>query len=240
MKSSGVFKFVFAFVLGALIFGGSAALATGIMAQQKTAGLMIDGNSVDLKGYLIDGSHYFQLRDLSEQLAAGGKDFSIAWDSRNNMIVIDTARGYASSDTQTSPIAETGRDTIMYEYAAEVVRLTNIERANAGLPPLEAADDLMEIAMVKSQDMADNHYLSHDSPTFGKTKNLLDCSKWPRFMGENCARGSRTPEAVVKGWMNSEGHRANILNSETSHIGVGVARDNARVLYWTQVFTTAR
>ena len=81
-------------LVGAVIFGGGVAIAAGIMAQPKTALIEIDGKAVDLKGYLIEDAHYFQLRDLSASLAPGGKDFSIVWDGAGNRVIIDTSRGY--------------------------------------------------------------------------------------------------------------------------------------------------
>ena len=86
--------FVLGFLLGALVFGGTLAVAAGITAYTKTAKVVIDGKAVDLDGYLIEGSHYFKLRDLAERLKPGGKDFGIAWDGQNNRIIIDTSKPY--------------------------------------------------------------------------------------------------------------------------------------------------
>jgi hypothetical protein len=69
-------------------------VAAGIMAQPKTAAVVIDGQEVDLQGYLINGSHYFQLRDTSAALKAGGKDFSIVWDGAGGRVLIDTSKDY--------------------------------------------------------------------------------------------------------------------------------------------------
>ena len=241
MKKTGFINFIIGFALGAIMLGGSAAIAAGIMAQPKTAEVVIDGCAVDLNGYVIEGVHYFQLRSIAAALMPGGKDFSVVWDGRNNRIVIETGRGYDPNETIQPTQADTVTQQIgaLDQHAAEVVRLTNIEREKAGLPPLAMADDLMELALLKSRDMADNQYFSHDSPTFGKTRSLLDRDSWSRFMGENCARGSRSAQAAVNGWMNLEGHRNNILNPQTTHIGVGVAADCYGILLWTQVFATA-
>ena len=94
MKKAGSFQFIIGFALGALIFGSSAAIAASIIAQPKTASVVIDGVESDIKGYLIEGAHYFQLRDTSDNLKSGGKDFSIVWDGQNNRVLIDTSRGY--------------------------------------------------------------------------------------------------------------------------------------------------
>jgi len=89
MEKIGWFRFVTGFVLGAIIFGGSMAFASGIIAHPKTATVVIDGNMVDLKGYIIDGTHYFQLRDLGAALEPSGKDFSIVWDGHENRVIIE-------------------------------------------------------------------------------------------------------------------------------------------------------
>lgn len=119
-------------------------------------------------------------------------------------------------------------------YEREVVRLVNLERAKAGLSPLEYDWQLSRVARYKSEDMQKNKYFSHTSPTYGSPFNMMKSFGISyKTAGENIARGYQTPSAVVNGWMNSKGHRANILNSSFTHIGVGyVASGN----YWTQMF----
>ena len=119
-------------------------------------------------------------------------------------------------------------------YEAEVVRLVNVERAKHGLSPLTQDWQLSRVARYKSQDMRDLGYFSHTSPTYGSPFDMMRSFGISyRTAGENIAKGYQSPEAVVKGWMNSPGHRANILNSSYTHIGVGyVASGN----YWTQMF----
>ena len=94
LNKVGVFQFILGVIVGAVIFGGTAALAAGIIAQPKTATVKINGQVVDLQGYLINDSHYFQLRDLDAALQAYNKGFSVVWDGPNNTILIDTSRGY--------------------------------------------------------------------------------------------------------------------------------------------------
>jgi len=86
--------------------------------------------------------------------------------------------------------------------------------------------------------MASNNYFAHQSPTYGSAGDMLKQFgiKWSAW-GENIASGQRTPEAVVTAWMNSEGHRANILSSNFSKIGVGYATNSNGTPYWTQIFT---
>ncbi|MDR2088521.1 MAG: hypothetical protein LBP73_04105 [Clostridiales Family XIII bacterium] len=112
MKIKGKFGFVAGFVCGALLFGSTAAFAAGILAQPKTAAVVIDGRTVDLEGYVIEGSHYFRLRDLSAKLAPGGKDFGVVWDGKGNRVVIDTGRSYDPDERYSpAPAATSGYGT---------------------------------------------------------------------------------------------------------------------------------
>ncbi len=130
-------------------------------------------------------------------------------------------------------IPEDDEDSLS-EYELEVVRLVNVYRSNAGLKPLLADAELSYIARLKSQDMCDKKYFSHTSPTYGSPFQMMkDFGVSYRSAGENIAMGQRTPSEVVTAWMNSPGHRANILNSSFTRIGVGyVSAGN----YWTQMF----
>ena len=102
------------------------------------------------------------------------------------------------------------------------------------LHPLSANWELSRVARYKSQDMRDRGYFSHTSPTYGSPFQMITAFGLSyRTAGENIARGYASPQAVVDGWMNSSGHRANILNASYTQIGVGyVAKGN----YWTQLF----
>ena len=116
----------------------------------------------------------------------------------------------------------------------EVVRLVNAERAKHGLAALTEDWELSRVARYKSQDMHDNRYFAHNSPTYGTPFQMLRAFGLSyRTAGENIAMGYAAPAAVVAGWMNSEGHRANILNSAYIKIGVGYVADGH---YWTQQF----
>lgn len=119
----------------------------------------------------------------------------------------------------------------------EVVRLVNIERAKNGLQALKANWQVARVARYKSQDMANKGYFSHTSPTYGSPFKMME-SFGVKFSaaGENIAMGQRIPAEVMKGWMNSPGHRANILSAAYSQIGVGLAKNSSGSLYWTQMF----
>ncbi len=119
-------------------------------------------------------------------------------------------------------------------YEQEVVRLVNAERASYGLPALSIRAGLCQYARVKSQDMHDSGYFSHTSPNYGSPFDMMKSFGITySHAGENIAMGYSTPEAVVSAWMNSEGHRANILSASYTELGVGYVADGG---YWTQWF----
>ena len=119
-------------------------------------------------------------------------------------------------------------------YENEVIRLVNEIRSENGLKPLTANWELSRIARYKSEDMSNNRYFSHTSPTYGTPFQMIKAFGLSyRTAGENIAYGYRTPAAVVDGWMNSSGHRANILNASYTQIGVGYCASGN---YWTQMF----
>ncbi len=125
-------------------------------------------------------------------------------------------------------------DSAVLEYEREVIRLVNEIRVQNGLNELKHNWELSRVARYKSQDMKDRGYFSHTSPTYGSPFQMMKSFGITyRSAGENIARGQRTPSEVVNAWMNSSGHRANILNASFTEIGVGyVASGN----YWTQMF----
>ncbi len=125
-------------------------------------------------------------------------------------------------------------DSSVLSYEKEVVRLVNEIRVQNGLKELTYNWELSRVARYKSQDMKDNRYFSHTSPVYGTPFQMMkDFGITYRSAGENIARGQRSPQAVVNAWMNSSGHRANILSTSFTQIGVGYVADGN---YWTQMF----
>lgn len=127
-----------------------------------------------------------------------------------------------------------GTDTAVRAYEKEVIRLVNEIRVENGLSALTENWELSRVARYKSQDMHDLGYFSHTSPTYGSPFEMMKAFGLTyRTAGENIAMGYATPQAVVNAWMNSAGHRANILNASYTQIGVGYVADGN---YWTQQF----
>lgn len=122
-------------------------------------------------------------------------------------------------------------------YEQQVFELVNKERAARGLATYKYSSDLAYVARLKSQDMINNNYFSHTSPTYGSPFQMME-KFGLRFSaaGENIAYGQKTASEVMNAWMNSAGHKANILSSAYTTIGVGVAKAANGTLYWTQEF----
>lgn len=117
----------------------------------------------------------------------------------------------------------------------EVVRLTNVERAKAGCAPLKHDARLRAAAYAHSADMSAKNYFDHTSKDGRSFADRITAAgyRW-RAAAENIAKGYSTAQAVVQGWMNSPGHRQNILNCSYTDIGVGYVAAGGP--YWTQDF----
>lgn len=119
------------------------------------------------------------------------------------------------------------------DFANRVVELVNQERAKGGLAPLQMDEQLSKVAMIKAKDMYDNQYFDHQSPTLGSPFDLMRSQGVTySYAGENIAKGQTSPEQVMRDWMNSEGHRQNIMNPNYKSIGVAFYNNE-----WVQEFT---
>ncbi len=120
---------------------------------------------------------------------------------------------------------------------SEVVRLVNTERTKRGLQPLGQNWELSRVARYKCNDMVKKGYFAHESPTYGSPFKMME-SFGIRFSAgaENIAKGQKNPQEVMNSWMNSAGHRSNIISPAYGEIGVGAAKDSNGNLYWTQMF----
>lgn len=138
---------------------------------------------------------------------------------------------YEGSSGSTSGGSSSSSDIDIDEFREEVIRLTNIEREKAGLDPLVEDSTAMEYAQIRAEELAELY--SHDRPN-GITGGMYSHYSF----GENIAKGSKTPEAVVNGWMNSRGHKETIMADYSTYgnkFGVGVYEENG-VIYWVQEF----
>lgn len=116
--------------------------------------------------------------------------------------------------------------------AAQVVDLVNQERTKAGLKALTIDSKLANMALDKAKDMSNNNYFDHNSPTYGSPFDMMKTYGISySYAGENIAKGQKTPADVMNSWMNSAGHRANILSPNFTTIGVGFYNG-----HWVQEF----
>ncbi|WP_138753172.1 CAP domain-containing protein [Paenibacillus sinopodophylli] len=125
-----------------------------------------------------------------------------------------------------------GQKATTGQFEQQVLQIVNAERSKAGLGGLSMDDKLANMAMVKAKDMSDNNYFDHNSPTYGSPFDMMKQFQITyRSAGENIAKGQPTAERVMNDWMNSPGHRANILNGSFSKIGVAYYNGS-----WVQEF----
>ncbi|AJS58640.1 CAP domain-containing protein [Paenibacillus sp. IHBB 10380] len=119
------------------------------------------------------------------------------------------------------------------QFAQQVLDLVNGERSKAGLSSLSMSEELSNMAMVKAKDMYNNNYFDHNSPTHGSPFDMMkEFGITFNSAGENIAKGQTTPTQVMKDWMNSPGHKANIMNNSYTRIGVAYYNNE-----WVQEFT---
>ncbi len=129
-------------------------------------------------------------------------------------------------------------DQTVLNTQEEILKLVNAERAKNGLKALELDWQVSRVAQYKSDDMANNNYFSHQSPTYGSPFEMLkQFNVNYKSAGENIAKGQKTSQAVMTAWMNSSGHKANILGSSYTHLGVGYTVKNGTT-YWVQQFVS--
>jgi len=118
------------------------------------------------------------------------------------------------------------------QFEQQVVEIVNKERAKAGLQPLSINNELANMAMVKAQDLHNNNYFDHNSPTYGSPFDMMrQFGITYNFAGENIAKGQTSPTQVMNDWMNSPGHKANILKNSFTQIGVAYYKGS-----WVQEF----
>ncbi len=145
----------------------------------------------------------------------------------------------ATTETTTQMVTEAATETTTVNtnnsMAQQLLTLVNQARAENGVSPLVLNDSLSSVAQKKAEDMKDNNYFSHTSPTYGSPFDMIkNAGISYTTAGENIAMGQKTAEAVFNAWMNSSGHRANILNASFTEMGVGVT-DGSNI-YWSQMF----
>ncbi len=186
-------------------------------AHSRTRTLTINGRTYSGAIEIKNNRSYIKLRILAET-------FGYQADYRNGKITVMIPKPVISAPTSTSIAA----------FENKILELVNFERQKVGLPSLSMDEPLRSVARKKSEDMRTSRYFDHTSPTYGSPFDMMKSFGISYTMaGENIAMGYQTPESVMQGWMNSPGHKANILKAEFTLIGIGY---DANGHYWTQMF----
>jgi uncharacterized protein YkwD len=141
--------------------------------------------------------------------------------------------GKSSVPTESEDTVPRSSDETQDQVADDVVDLVNTERAKSGCDPLVVDPKLVRAAQEHSADMAERDYFDHTTPEGLTFADRIVNAGYPTPGAENIAVGQQNADQVMQGWMDSEGHRANILNCDLKTIGVGFVQDG---MYWTQDF----
>lgn len=175
-----------------------------------------------------------EFKDIQVGPEQAGKFFTQNQKGQNQQDLTQNQQAQPQKPIQTNQQQNTLAPANISQYSQQVIDLTNKERTQEGLSALKADSELSNVAQKKSQDMQQNHYFSHTSPTYGSPFDMMrDFGVTYNTAGENIAQGQQSPQEVVNAWMNSSGHRENILNKEFTHIGVGFENDGN---HWSQMF----
>lgn len=179
---------------------------------------LVDGAAKSLAkpAMLVDGRTLIPIRFVAEEL-----NYVVDWDDGTKTVFI------SSEDKQED-----------VDFIERVLELVNEERAKEGVKPLALDNNLCAVAAMHSEDMVARNFFSHENPDGASPFDRMK-AYGIRFMAaaENIAAGQTTPEQVMDSWMNSSGHRKNILNNAYGKIGIGIAMGGDYGIYWTQCFT---
>lgn len=193
----------------------------------------IDGEEfiTDVAPMIINSRTLVPLRVIGEAL--GG---DVEWYPQSRTVTIDTF-----TDSFYNSQEKVNDDDSAVKWEHEVLELTNAEREKYGLKPLVWNEALAELARAHSKDMAERNFFDHYNPDGESPFDRMKAAGIQYMAAaENVAAGQASPEAVMDSWMNSQGHRANILNPKLEELGVGLARGGGYGIYWTQNFATMR
>lgn len=232
-------------LLGAQVFWNEKSRTVRALGSGQEIQLTIDsdvavvnGNAIEMTqpAIIVNGSTMVPLRFVSESLG-----WNVTWEQHSRTAYIDPVQPETEEKNEQiadeNPVQQNDEEQSILDWEKQVIELVNEERAKADLPPLEYDEKLAMSARVKSEDMRDEAYFDHISPVYGTPFEMMsEFGIDYMYAGENIAVGYTSPEAVVKAWMNSPGHKQNILSEDYTHIGVGYAKGGDYLHYWTQQF----
>lgn len=215
-----------------LLTAAGVAGSSGVTVQAaNVSSIPLEQNG---KGYIIANGQVCSQEELKEMLA--GLCDKLPGNPDINIPEIDTETPDTNQPGSGTPEMPDTPDNEAISYAKQVVELVNKERAKAGLNALTLDTEIASAALIRAKETEKS--FSHTRPD-GRAFHTVLTDNGIKFngAGENIAWGQRSPEEVMNGWMNSDGHRANILNPKFTKIGVGHYQNSAGRNYWTQLFT---
>lgn len=194
-------------------------------------------------GWYLDGGKWYYLEKSNGYLLTGWQHIGNFWyyldASQGGALAVNTTvQGkYLVNERGEWVEGNTADDASLARFKEQVVNLVNAERTQRGLEPLRVSASLGDIASIRAEELVTS--FSHTRPNGTSCFTLYDEKGYDySSAGENIALGQTTPESVMKGWMDSQGHRENILSPNFTEIGVGVYRDSSGRMYWAQNFAS--
>ena len=226
-----IFTMLTGLLIGAVLTGGSAAVAAGIMAERSHHRVVVDGKEVQMEAYVINGNNYVKLRDMGKAVG-----FEVYWDSVNGCVQVESNKPYTGEapakaepdkpESHPEP-AVPANDADVDAMKQDIIDRTNALRKENGIAALTTSDKLMQAAQVRAEEMAANTVYSHTRPDGRKYVTVTDC----QYVGENihcledwALKEKSLPETVMWAWSASAGHLKNMTNSRYGSIGVGLAK----------------
>ena len=224
-----IFTMLTGLLIGAVLTGGSAAVAAGIMAERSHHRVVVDGKEVQMEAYVINGNNYVKLRDIGEQVG-----FNVYWDSDNGCVQVESGKPYTGeAPAKTEPNKPVSQPEVTVPVAdvnamkQDIIDRTNALRKENGIAALTTSDKLMQAAQVRADEMAASGVYSHIIPDGRKYMTVTDS----QYIGENihcledwALKEKSLPETVMWAWSASAGHLKNMTNSRYGSIGVGLAK----------------
>lgn len=218
----------------ATVTAGSVNVRAGVGTNFPSIGKISSGQKIRVLGKL-DGWYVVKMPD-SNKIGCVAKQYLKAYTTTNTT---STPKPLPTTPSGTGTGTSTGTATgsgTMSSDESRILQLCNAERSKAGVSPLKANNDLTKLARMKSQDMVNKNYFSHQSPTYGSPFDMMkNYGISYMYAGENIAM-NQTADKAFTAWMNSEGHRKNILNPNFTEIGVGIAGKGGGSNLYTQEF----
>ena len=228
-----IFTMLTGLLIGAVLTGGSAAVAAGIMAERSHHRVVVDGKEVQMEAYVINGNNYVKLRDIGKAVG-----FEVYWDSVNGCVQVESNKPYTGEapakaepdkpESHPEP-AVPANDADVDAMKQDIIDRTNALRKENGIAALTTSDKLMQAAQVRADEMAASGAYSHTRPDGRKYTTVTDC----KYVGENICQipliylaqqNTTLHERAVLLWSNSDGHRKNMTNADYGEIGVGLAK----------------